>query len=148
MPIVRRRQPLEQWYRGAMACSGKGKTRFRITATGLAYLQELDEARAGIVCGSCAGGHNPTTRQSPLNADRVCKRCIRPICNECERSPNQCSACRNEAGEGPYGKGKRKGDESSCETTPESVAQGSEEIVAQGKGDESSDAEIVAQGKG
>jgi len=28
------------------------------------------------------------------------------------------------------------------------VAQGSEEIVAQGKGDESSDAEIVAQGKG
>ena len=29
-----------------------------------------------------------------------------------------------------------------------SVARGSEEIVAQGKGDESSDAEIVAQGKG
>ena len=50
----------------------------------------------GILCGSCAGGHNPDTRQTPLVADRACRKCILPICSECERSPNQCRACRND----------------------------------------------------
>ena len=53
MPIVRWSQPLEQWYQEAMACSAKGQTKlFRITPTGLAYLQESEEA-AGKGKGPC-----------------------------------------------------------------------------------------------